>query len=92
MAGRGRPAGSHDITPEIRGAWKRACLIVEDRGKSLSELIADAIEKDVVTALKAIQGFLPRESKVDLQVQENSLVDVLSTMPEQVRPDEEELH
>ena len=53
-------------------------------------MIADAIEKDVVTALKAIQGFLPRESKVDLQVQENSLVGVLSAMNQEIRLNDEE--
>ena len=77
---RGRPPGSHDITPQIRGAWKRACLIVEDRGSSLSELIADAIEKDVLAALKAIQGFLPKESQLDLRTSDFSLVRILSDL------------
>jgi hypothetical protein len=61
---------------------------VEDRGTSLSELIADAIQKDVVTALRAIQAFLPKESKVEWSIQEVGLVDVLDSLSrEQVERD-----
>ena len=68
-----------NITPEIRGAWVRAAKIVEQRGKGLSELIADAMEKDVISTLRAISAFLPRETKVE-HTGDVNLVSILTSL------------
>ena len=71
----------NDITPEIRGAWIRAAKIVEGRGRSLSELIADAMEKDIVSAMRAISAFLPRETKADINhTGDVNLVSILGSL------------
>lgn len=69
-----------DITPEVRGAWLRAAKMQENKGRGLSELIAEAMEKDVLAALNAIAKFLPRESKVEHSGEVTNLVNVLTSL------------
>ena len=58
-----RPKGSHDIAPQVRGAFLRALKLREDRRnkKSLSELIDDKLDEDVLGVLKAMAQFVPKE-------------------------------
>ena len=64
MAGRGRPKGSHDIAPMIRGAFIRAVKGLEDDGKPLSSLIREELENNPLATLKAMAAFNPKESNV----------------------------
>lgn len=64
MAGRGRPKGSHDIAPMIRGAFIRAVKGLEDDGKPLSTLIREQLENNPLATLKAMAAFNPKESNV----------------------------
>jgi hypothetical protein len=59
-----RRAGSRDIAPQIRGAFKRAVLQLEEEGRPLSELIKEYLEKDFLGTLRAIQGFIPKEQLI----------------------------
>jgi hypothetical protein len=59
-----RRAGSRDIAAQIRGAFKRAVLQLEEEGRPLSELIKEHLEKDFLGTLRAIQGFIPKEQLI----------------------------
>ena len=59
-----RRAGSRDIAPQIRGAFKRAVLQLEEEGRPLSELIKEHLERDFLGTLRAIQGFIPKEQLI----------------------------
>jgi len=59
-----KQAGSKDVAPMIRGAFKRACLILEKDGKSLSELIAEQLLEKPLDTLRAISSFVPKELEV----------------------------
>lgn len=62
----GSRKGRNDIAPEIRGAFKRGILIVQEKtGKGLSELIADAInEEGILKVMDAIAKYVPKELDV----------------------------
>ena len=62
----GRPKGSSDISPRIRGAFIRGLLIHEKKtGKGLSELFADAIEKQgILTVTDSIAKYVPKEMDI----------------------------
>ena len=63
----GSRAGSRDVAPMIRGAFKRACMIVDgdgEKGQGLSELIAESLRDDVKGTLQAMKGFVPKELDV----------------------------
>lgn len=71
-----RTKSAHDIAPVIRGAVVRAIKILEDKaknprskGKSLSELIAEGFETNPAVMLNAVARFMPREVKVDANVE-----------------------
>lgn len=59
-----KQAGSKDVAPMIRGAFKRACLINEAKGKSLSEIIAAELLERPLDTLRAISSFVPKELEV----------------------------
>lgn len=59
MAGRGRPKGSHDIAPMIRGAFIRAVKGLEDDGIPLSTLIRQELEKNTLATIKTMATFCP---------------------------------
>ena len=59
-----KPKGSRDIAPMIRGAFKRAVLQLEEDGKPLSTLIYEKLQEDVLSTLKAISSFVPKELEV----------------------------
>ena len=56
-----RPAGSKDVAPVIRGAFKRALLSLEGQGKPLSGMIEEHLESDFLNTLKVIAQFTPKE-------------------------------
>ncbi len=69
----GRPKGSSDTAPMIRGAFKRACLMLDDdgpKGEGLSTLILNSLKEDVRGTLQAIKGFVPRELDVQVDAKE----------------------
>jgi len=68
-----RPKGSADTAPMIRGAFKRACLMLDGEGKKgegLSDLILTSLKEDVRGTLQAIKGFVPKELDVDVTATE----------------------
>ena len=68
-----RPKNSADVAPQIRGAFKRACLMLDGdgpKGEGLSTLILNSLNEDVRGTLQAIKGFVPRELDVDLTATE----------------------
>lgn len=64
MAGKGRPKGSHDIAPMIRGAFIRAVKGEEADGKPLSSLIREQLENNPLATLKAMAAFKQKELNV----------------------------
>ena len=69
----GRPKGGREISGDIRGAFKRACLMLDKDGKKgqgLSTLILESLQEDVRGTLQAIKGFVPKELDVDLTATE----------------------
>jgi len=66
MAHKGRPKGSHDIAPIVRGAFLRACKMVESRDKrSLAEIMADLLRDDPKACLDAVSKFVPKEMLIE---------------------------
>ena len=73
----GAKASNRDVAPAIRGAFKRACLMLDDerkgdKGQGLSELILESLKDDVKGTLQAIKGFVPKELDVDVTATELS--------------------
>lgn len=64
----GRPKGRNDIASQIRGAFMRGLMISEEKtNKSLSELIADAIENEgILKVMDAISKYCPREMSLEV--------------------------
>ena len=62
----GRPKGSGDISPRIRGAFIRGLLIHEQKtGKGLSELFAEAIEEQgILTVTDALAKYVPKQMDI----------------------------
>lgn len=56
-----RPKGSTDIASSIRGAFKRAVLMLEEEKKPLSLIIKQQMEERPLETLKAISTFCPKE-------------------------------
>ena len=70
MAGKkGRPAGSKDVAPMIRGAFKRAALALEQKGRPLSLIIQEQLEEKPLDTLRAISTFCPKELEVTQRAQ-----------------------
>ena len=71
----GRPSGSREIAGDIRGAFKRACLMLDkdkEKGIGLSTLILESLKEDVKGTLQAMKGFVPKELDVDVTATELS--------------------
>ena len=69
----GSRAGSRDVAPMIRGAFKRACLMLDGEkkeGAGLSELILESLKDDVKGTLQAMKGFVPKELDVQVDAKE----------------------
>ncbi len=64
MAGKGRPKGSHDVAPMIRGAFMRAARMVEEEGKPLSEIIKEQLIDKPLETLRTMASFTPKEVDV----------------------------
>lgn len=56
-----RPKGSHDISPMIRGAFIRAAKALESKGKPLSTIIMQELEKDPLATIRTMASFVPKE-------------------------------
>ena len=68
-----RPKNSSDTAPMIRGAFKRACLMLDsdgEKGEGLSTLILNSLKEDVRGTLQAIKGFVPKELDVQVDAKE----------------------
>ena len=85
MAKIGRPKGSHDIAPIVRGAFKRAVLQLEEKGTPLSDLIAQEMEKNVFAALRAISAFIPKELLV-APAEGDELTEILQSIMDEAPP------
>ena len=69
----GAKASNRDVAPQIRGAFKRACLMLDgegEKGEGLSTLILNSLTDDVRGTLQAIKGFVPRELDVQVDAKE----------------------
>ena len=64
----GRPKGSHDIAPMIRGAFIRAAKGLEAKGKPLSKIITDQLEEKPLETLKVISSFIPKEMLIEADI------------------------
>jgi hypothetical protein len=65
-----RPKGSPDVAPMIRGAFKRAVLALEDKGRPLSTIMMEQLEENPLGTLQALKGFVPKELDVDVTATE----------------------
>ena len=57
----GKKAGAKDVATMIRGAFKRAALAMEDKGKPLSTMMMESLEDNFLATIKAIAPFCPKE-------------------------------
>ncbi len=65
----GRPPGSghgQEIIRQVRVNFNNALIELDAKGKSLSDLLVEALQKDVNTTLKTIGQFLPRQHTLDV--------------------------
>lgn len=53
-----------DVTPEIRGALKRALKIMEESGKPLSTIWTRLFDDDPATAMRLAISTLPKEMDI----------------------------
>ncbi len=60
----GRPAGHADIADKIRGAAKRALLMLEEDGKPLSELLLESFRERPLDTLNALARWSPQQTTV----------------------------
>jgi len=60
----GRKNQSRDVAPMIRGAFKRACLALEQGGTPLSTLMIESLKSDFTGTLRAVSSFTPKELEV----------------------------
>jgi hypothetical protein len=58
----GRPPGTPDFAPRVRKAFCNALGLLEDRGKSIDELIADELERDLPRMLSAMAKYMPTQT------------------------------
>ena len=67
----GRTAGSRDVAPKVRGAFKRALLVLDgeqEAGSGLTELLVASLKEDVKGTLGAISKFVPKELDIDADI------------------------
>lgn len=68
-----RPKGSADVAPMVRGAFKRALIMldekrkVSEKGQGLSEILCESLIENPIGTLGALSKFCPKELDVDLQ-------------------------
>ena len=73
----GAKASNRDTAPMIRGAFKRACVMLDgegEKGSGLSELILSSLREDVRGTLQAIKGFVPKELDVQMDARTTLIV------------------
>lgn len=65
-----RKAGTADVAPMVRGAFKRALMLIEQANngnRGLSELIRDSLESDFLGTMKMIAQFTPKELEATIE-------------------------
>ena len=65
----GRPPGTgngQEIIRQVRVNFNNALIELDTKGKGLTELLVEALQKDVNTTLKTIGQFLPRQHTLDV--------------------------
>lgn len=69
----------HDVAPTIRGAFMKAIGIIEkDKGLTLPQMMAKAIESDgLLAVLDRLSKFTVRESKFEGDLNVSSLADLV---------------
>ena len=69
--GRGRPAGTgygKDIISKLHRGFNGALARLDARGKSLDELLAEALERDVAGTIRAITPLLPKADTLEVKL------------------------
>lgn len=61
-----RPKGTADLAPMIRGAAMRALKHNENRGKGLTDILAQSFVDKPLETLTALAKFNPSQSKLDV--------------------------
>lgn len=77
----GRRAGSRDVAPKIRGAFKRACILLDkgkEEGEGLTELMVESLKNDFKGTITALGKYVPIE--LDASITEVSLEDWLDAL------------
>lgn len=77
----GRRAGSRDVAPKIRGAFKRACILLDEgknEGDGLTELMVESLKSDFKGTLTALGKYVPIE--LDAAITEVSVEDWLDAL------------
>ena len=70
-----RPKGSHDSTPEIRGAFKRATKMLEERKKPLSTIWMEVYEEEGARIfLELAMKAMPKDVSIDHTIEQNVTV------------------
>ena len=86
---RGRPAGTghgQQVVHKLRHGFEGALAELEIRGKSLPELLADALELDVNSTIRSMAALLPKD--VDISVSAgDSLSDALRGVADKLSQD-----
>lgn len=59
-----KPAGSKDVAPMIRGAFKRAVMQLEQGGRPLSTLMVESLQENFRDTLRAVSSFTPKELEI----------------------------
>lgn len=90
MSGKGRPKGSHDVMPTIRGGLKRFFA-----GKPASTVWKEIYETSPVDFMRLAISAMPKEQQIDITTRTLEEF-VLSTVTEQAfddsSPEEANLH
>lgn len=64
----GARRGGTEIAPMVRGAFIRAVKDLENKGKPLSTIIKDQLEKHPLETLKTIGSFIPKEMLIEATI------------------------
>ena len=79
----GRRAGSKDVAPRIRGAFKRACIMLDEgksEGEGLTELMYKSLNEDFRGTISVLGKYVPVE--LEATVTEIPLEDWLDALEE----------
>ena len=87
MAVRRRPYSGTALAPEIRGAFRRAILLHEQKtGKSFSELILEEINQHgLLAVMKVMQAFDIKEISADITETKQIVIDTTQISDDMMR-------